>query len=297
MLTSALTRHPLEPPRLTLRRSLLRHQIRAVVAGKRDDLALELDDRQIDPASLIALEAAHLEPRGPHLARLSAAIERSGLAAAVADGINSPDPAIRVRSARIAGTMQMEWLVPGLTPLTWAGDRAVQVAATRALGRIGGVRSAAGLIAAIQRVGSRPMLIIALSRAAPDLYLESILNAGQPRGAQAAVALAIGLRRRRSGFATLVGQLESGSNRVRMVSCRALGWIGSPSGIPFLTSALGHPDWRIRLSAAKALAMIDHAPGAELRACVADRNHRVHRAALNALRIVGRSPIAAKEPT
>ena len=285
MLTSPATRGPLEPARSAIRRSLLRRHLRAVVAGKGNALNLDLYDHEIDTAALIVEAAAPLEPDGAQFARLEHAMRGSGLANAVIDGHGSRDSLIKARSLRIAGAMRMEPLVPIITPLLWSADPAVRRAATRTLGTIGGLRSASALLMAIQRLGHKPMLIVALARAAPDLYLEAILSAGQPRAVLSAVALAVGLRRRRLATAALIAQLNSGPSRVRMASSRALGWIGTPAGIPALTSALEHGDWRVRMSAAKALGTIaTYQPGRELQACLEDRNPRVKRAALNAIR-------------
>jgi HEAT repeat protein len=142
---------------------------------------------------------------------------------------------------------------------------------------------------AIQRIGQRPSLIVALARAAPDLYLEAILGGSELRAVYPAVAMAAGLRGRRTATAALILQLRGGSRRSRTASGRALGWLGAPAGIPELTLALKHPDWRDRMAAAKALGAIRaYQPGAELWACLTDRNPRVQRSARDALRKLSR---------
>jgi hypothetical protein len=166
----------------------------------------------------------------------------------------------------------------------------VRIAAARALGAIGGIRSADALLVAIQRLGPRPVLIVALARAAPDLYLESILSRKQPRGVQPAVAIAAGLRRRRTAIAPIVAQMSNGSTRLQAAGSRALGWIGAPAGIPALIQCLENHDWRVRLSAAKALgAITSFSPGPQIFACLVDRNPRVRSAAQSALRRHGRA--------
>src|SRR3989442_8791590 len=86
--------------------------------------------------------------------------------------------------------MRMEQAVPWLTSLLWSKAPAVRDAAARALARIGGVRSAGALLMAIQRIGPRPSLIVALARAAPDLHLEAVLGASQRPAAHPAAAWA-----------------------------------------------------------------------------------------------------------
>jgi hypothetical protein len=284
-----MSRGPLEPARLAIHRSLLRRHIRAVVAGKADRLNIDLADPDVDPAMMLIEVAALLDRSGPLYWRLLAAVTHPSLANRVIDGLGSRHPVVRARCARIAGAFQMEKAVPFITPLLWSKDSVVRDAAARALGAMGGVRSADSLLVAIQRLGPRPALIVALARAAPDLYLETILSRGQPRAAQPAVALATGLRRRRSAVAPLVTQISEGSSRLRAAGSRALGSIGATAGIPVLLDCLENRDWRVRLSAAKALGKIkDFQPSSQMLACLVDRNPRVRSAATCALHKHGR---------
>jgi HEAT repeat protein len=79
--------------------------------------------------------------------------------------------------------------------------------------------------------------------------------------------------------------MTTGSSRLRTAGSRALGWIGAPAGIPALIDSLEHRDWRVRVSAAKALGAIkDFQPGSQMFACLVDRNVRVRTAATDALR-------------
>lgn len=286
MLTRA---RPLEPARLAIRRALVRRHLRIVAAGKSEVLKVELNDGEVDSAALLVELAAPLDPHSEPFLRVARAMSRSGVADAVIDGLASREPIISARSARIAGAMRMEEVVPWLTPLLWSRVPAVRGSTARALGRIGGVRCADALLMAIQRIGHRPSLIVALARAAPDLYLEAILGGSELRTVYPAVAMAAGLRGRRTATAALILQLRAGSQRSRIASGRALGWLGAPAGISQLTVALKHPDWRDRMSAAKALGAIrTYHPGAELQACLSDRNPRVQRSARDALRKLSR---------
>jgi HEAT repeat protein len=291
LLSEAMARGPLEPARVAIHRSLLRHHIRSVVAGKADRLNIDLEDRDVDPARMLIEAATALDRGGVLYARLVAAVTHPSLANDVIDGLGSRHAVVRARCARIIGVFQMEHAVPLLAPLLRSKEWVVRDAATRALGAIGGVRSADALVGAIQRMGPRPALIVALARAAPDLYLETVLSRKQPRGVQPAVAIAAGLRRRQTAVAPIVAQLSDGSSRLRAAGGRALGWIGAPAGIPVLVECLEHRDWRVRLSATKALGKIkEFQPGSQLRACLVDRNARVRSAAHYALRRHGRMP-------
>jgi len=281
---------PLAPPWLAIRRALVRRHLHAVVAGKSDRLRIDLRDGEINSSALLVDLIAPLDPDSISFRQIATAIKRSGLADTVIDGLGSRDPVVAARSAQIAGAMRMEQVVPWLTPLLWSRWPTVRESATRALAKIGGVRSADALRLAIHQIGQRPSLIVALARAAPDLYLEAVLGGSQLRNALPAVATAAGLRGRRTATAALILQLGKGSGRARKASSRSLGWLGARAGIPDLTIALEHRDWRVRMSAAKALgAMPAYQPGPRLRACLADRNPRVRRSAQDAIRRLSRS--------
>lgn len=284
----AVRGRPLEP-RLAIRRALVRRHLQAVAAGKSDRLRIDLRDGKINSSELLVDLIASLDPESISVRQIATAIKRSGLADTVIDGLGSREPIVAARSARIAGAMRMEQVVPWLTPLLWSRWPTVRDSATRALSNIGGVRSADALLMAIQRTGPRPSLILALARAAPDLYLEALLGGSQLRAVHPAVATAAGLRGRRTATAALILQLGTGSRRARKASSRALGWLGAPAGIPALTIALEQGDWWVRMSAAKALGAIKaYQPGPPLQACLADRNPRVRRSAQDAIRRLSR---------
>jgi HEAT repeat protein len=287
-MTAANPRRPFEPARQAIRRSVLRHHIRSLLAGKSDRLTIDLADRGVDPAAMLVEAKSTIFRNGLLHERLVSAVRHPSVANHVIDGLGSRDPLVRSRCARIAGVFQMEAAVPWIAPLLWAKESVVRFAAARALGRIGGVRSADALLMAIQRLGPRPVFIVALARSAPDLYLETVLSRRQPRAVQPAVAIAAGLRRRRTAVAPIMAQIGAGSSRLRTAGNRALGWIGAPAGIPVLVESLEHHDWRVRASAAKALgAMEGFQPGSQMFACAMDRNTRVRKAAKNTLRKSG----------
>ena len=286
---------PLQPARLAIRRSLIRRQIRAVAAGSSTELRLDLNDQEVDSAALLTEEAEHLRSDSAAFGRLASAMRQGGLADAVADGLSSRDPLVRARHLRVAGTMRMEPLVTWIAPLLWSREPSVRGAAARALGRIGGARSADALLVAIQRLGARPMFVIALARAAPDLYLETVLRSPQRRTLHPAVAIATGIRRRRAATFALMAQLAGGSRRMRVVCSRSLGWIRAPVATQALSTALMDRDWRVRMSAARALGSIPtYQAGALLQMCLTDRNPRVQRAARDAIRRLS-PPVSANE--
>jgi len=248
-------------------------------------LKIDLRDGEVDSSALLVELVAPLEPDSDTFRRLASAMKRSGAADAVIDGLAARESITRTRSARIAGAMRMEEVVPWLAPLLCSRAPAVRDSAARALARIGGVRSADALLLAIQRMGPRPSLIVALARAAPDLYLEAVLGGSQPRAIQPAVAMAAGLRGRRTATAALILQLRFGTRRARTASSRALGRLGAATAIPELTLALEHRDWRVRMSAAKALGAIPaYRTWSQLRVCLSDHDLRVRRSAFYALR-------------
>src|SRR5207247_2241985 len=136
------------------------------------------------------------------------------------------------QSARIVGALRMYEAVPWVAQLLDSRDRSGSDAAARALGRSGGTGSARALIKAITRKGLNRRLVAELARAAPDLLVESALAEPQPQSVRPALAIAAGLRRRRAAVGPLIALLENGSRRERVISCRALGWIGARNAHP-----------------------------------------------------------------
>ena len=106
----------------------------------------------------------------------------------------------------------------------------------------------------------------------------------------AAAAIAAGLRRRQTAIAPLIALLSRGNPRERAISCRALGWIGSPVAAPAVRAVLNDPEWRVRLAATKALADLQAGYAyIEIYNLRADPSPRVRQAAGSTLRRLARS--------
>lgn len=246
--------------RLAIREAALRRRLHAAAAGASPTLEIDLDDHGLDVAALVRAVVAGLPPGGPEVERLATAFEQGQISDQVIGGLAAADTVLQIRSAKVVGALRLERAIPWLAPLLTGQNRAVCDAAARALGRIGGARSAEALIGVIQRSGPSRILVTELARAAPDQFLESALK-HPPRGpARWAAAAAAGLRRRRPAVTPLIALLASGSRRERAISCKALGWIGATSAIPAITAALMDREPRVRAAAEKALKAVSH-PG------------------------------------
>ena len=251
----------MEQARAGMRRAALKRQVEAVAAGSGDRLPIDLEDGAFDVATVVAEVAWPLQPQSASLTRLVVALHRSGVADAVVAGLAEEDPLQLERCCRILGALRLEPAVPWLAPLLRSEHVAVSDRAARALGRIGGIRSAEALLAATRRAGTRRTLV---------------------------VALAAGLRRRHTAVGPLLALLDSGTRRHRAISCRALGWMRAGTAIPALTSALSDPDWRVRMAAAKALGELHaQAQFKELDLLLTDRDPRVRKAAKQSLLRLG----------
>ena len=278
----------MEQARAGMRRAALKRQVEAVAAGSGDRLPIDLEDGSFDVATVVAEVAWPLQPQSASLTRLVVALHRSGVADAVVAGLAEDDPLQLERCCRILGALRLEPAVPWLAPLLRSEHVAVSDRAARALGRIGGIRSAEALLAATRRAGTRRTLVVALARAAPDLFIETVLSSRRRPGLLGAAALAAGLRRRHTAVGPLLALLDSGTRRHRAISCRALGWMRAGTAIPALTSALSDPDWRVRMAAAKALGELHaQAQFKELDLLLTDRDPRVRKAAKQSLLRLG----------
>lgn len=267
-----------------IRRSTLRRELEAVVEGKKETVSVNLEHSAADAAWMVEELTRGRGIASTRVRRLVVAFKNSGIADDLVERLASRSPQQRVRAARLVGALQMYDAVFWVSTLLESRDRTVTDAAARALGRIGGVMSAAALVTAIQRRGLNRRLVAELARCAPDLFIESALREPQRPSVRPALAMAAGLRRRHAAVGPLVALLEHGSRRERVVSCRALGWIGSGTAIPLLTAALLDRDWKIRMSAAKALGGLHAKPANDaLKHLHADLNPRVRAAARQAL--------------
>jgi HEAT repeat protein len=280
-----------------IRRSALRRQLRAVVAGKSKSVSIDLEDKQVDTGVLVAEITNGHAMQSSTVQRLVVAFKNSGVADRAVERLASKNPQDRARSARLVGALRMYEAAPWVAEMLDARDRSVWDAAARALGLIGGGASATALLKAIHRRGLNRRLVAELARSAPDLFVESALRLPQPQAVRPALAIAAGLRRRRAAVAPLLELMEHGSRRERVISIRALGWIKATSATPMLIEALQDRDWKIRLSAAKALGRLRARSAiADLKYLQIDRNMRVRKAAANAVGSINRfaSPEVAR---
>jgi HEAT repeat protein len=282
---SATPRGLMEQARLTIRRAVVRRSLEDAAAGKSQTATIDLDEKGLDVAALVHEVTTRLPPDGHALQRLVNALHRSGTTDAIIDGLAARDGVRRARCARLVGSLGMAQAVGWLGPMLASRERPVRDAAARALGKIGGIRSAEALMMAIRRIGPSRMLIVELTRAAPDLFLEVELSGPYRPAVRSAVAVAAGLRGRHTAIGPLLAMLTSGTRRERIVSSRALGWIGARHAAPVIANALRDREWKVRMSAAKALSALEtRTEKPALEALLADRNPRVRAAGRHALR-------------
>lgn len=272
------------------RRAAVRRQLEAVAAGRSTHVVLDLDDQRLDIAGVVEQVTASLPPDDYGIQHLVVAFKNSRAADRVIERLSAKGVRDRVTAARITGALRIHEATPWLGPLLYARDPAVADAAARALGRIGGTRSASALLLAIRRRGVSRRFVAELARAAPDLFVEVALQDRHRPPVGPALAIAAGLRRRHTAIGQLMSLVQEGSRRERMIACRALGWIGARTAIPVISEALADRDWKIKVSAAKALGSL-HATSArpDLEALLVNRNPRVRTSAEQALRRLDRA--------
>jgi len=276
------------PLQTALKRSRLTRIVRAVAAGTASTLDVDLSDPELDPGPVFLLVTRSLPAGSPVLARLVGALRSSGTVDDLMDGLIGHDPRRRERCARMVGALRFDPAVPWLGMQLNAAERPVRRAAARALGRIGGARSADLLLGALRtRRLPSSRLVIELSRAAPDLYIESCLQFPQNTAVRAQLAAAAGLRGRRSGIEPLRRLAAEGTERERATACRGLGLISNPEPGPEFRSALAHRAWRVRRAAARALGEIgDRSWLPDLQETLYDPHPSTRYAAARALRLV-----------
>jgi HEAT repeat protein len=271
------------------RHAAVRRRLEAVASGKTPEALVTFDEPGVDVARVLEEITVHLQPDSIEMQRLIVSLVNSGSVDRMIDGLEAKSVLQRAAGVRAIGALRIYEAVSNVAPLLASKERPISDAAARALGRIGGDHGASALLLAIQRRGLNRRLVAELARAAPDLFVEVALTASLKPGARPALALAAGLRRRRTATAQLTALVKRGSRRERVISCRALGWIGAGTAIPVITEALSDRDWKLRVSAAKALgALHAHASRHEIRYLLADRNPRVRAAARHALRRIER---------
>jgi HEAT repeat protein len=285
MIASASPVQAIHHARAGMRQSAIRRKLQAVAAGKTTHISIvSADLRSLAPKALEEVTAGMRADSLP-LQLLQVAFENSGVADEVIDRLGVKNIHDRVSSTRLIGALRMYEATPWLRPLLTARDASVVDAAARALGKIGGARSATALLLAIQRRGLNRRLVSELARGAPDLFIEAELGKRQRPAVRPALAIAAGLRRRHTAISPLIDLLQHGSRRERVISCRALGWIGAGTAVPVIAGVLGDRDWKIRMSAAKALgALRSSSSRRALEELYGDPNPRVRKAAQQAVR-------------
>lgn len=272
-----------------VRRAAVRRHLEAVAAGRSDRVALDLDEPGLDVAGVVEDVTAGRPPDDYGVQLLVVAFKNSRVADRVIERLSAKGVRDRVIAARITGALRIQEATPWLSPLLIARDTSVAHAAARALGRIGGSRSAAALLLAIQRKGMSRRLVSELARGAPDLFIEVALQDSHKPPVKPALAIAAGLRRRHTAIGPLLALVQEGSRRERVIACRALGWIGASTAIPVISEALADRDWKVKVSAAKALgALRADSARSDLEPLLVDRNPRVRKAAEQALRRLDR---------
>lgn len=205
-----------------INRPALRRSVRLVATGARDVLHVDLSDPAMDLPAVFDAATAEFGRGSVEFQRIAMGLKRTGAYDTVVDQLAAGDAVRRARSARIAGALRLEQAIPWLGALLHATDSATRQAAARALGRIGGARSADTLLHAIGLRRVTPSLVISLAHASPDLFLESVLNGPCGEASREVAALAAGLRRRRASVPPLQRVLASGTPRERAAARRAL---------------------------------------------------------------------------
>src|SRR5690242_2631721 len=108
-----MTRHA-SPRRLLrhaqarLRTAAIRRQLQSVAEGSTKNLVIDLGERHVDVAGVVAHFTSPLERDSLEMSRVVAAMRRSGAIDAAIDGLGSRDPETRVRSARLIGATRLE---------------------------------------------------------------------------------------------------------------------------------------------------------------------------------------------
>ena len=191
----------------------------------------------------------------PEHRRLLKACEEGGTVTAAMDALGSADSGIRRRGALLCGALQLERALPWLELAIVDRNFAVRRAAAGAAGRIGGLRASDALLRAVHaRRLPHARAAVELSRAAPDLYVEERLRDSAHATAGPVLAMAAGLRRRRSSLEPLLDGLQGAKRRERALRCRALGRLQDPAAAPTLLRMARHDTSpQVRQAALRAL--------------------------------------------
>jgi len=217
---------------------------------------LEIDPVKDEEAILLlARITRRLRLGSPEHKRLLQACQEGGSVTAAMDALGSADPAIRRRGALLCGALQLERALPWIELLIVDRNFAVRLAAAGAAGRIGGLRASDALLRAVHaRRLPQARAAVELSRAAPDLYVEERLRDSAHTAAGPVLAMAAGIRRRRSSLEPLLDGLQAAKRRERALRSRALGRLQDPAAAPTLLRMARHDTSpQVRQSALRAL--------------------------------------------
>jgi HEAT repeat protein len=256
-------------------RSLRTVRIRSPLAARLDQvLAAAIDGQpvvlnvpaaellaEVEPVALAVTRA--LDRAGPSLGkqwRVIQAFRRAGLGGELLDALASPDPKLRIASARRCGALRLGEAVPWLGDLLSDADADVQEAAMRALGKTGGGRAVEILVGGAEQL-PQCRLAIELSRAASDVDLETLLRRNSSVKGTVLIVLACGLRGGTLRVPRLIAMAQdrSGEPELRMAACRALSMIRDPATADMLRGLANDPDPGVKAAAARARMRINSA--------------------------------------
>jgi len=273
------------------RQALVVAQVRKALACRGQFPPIELENDASGAAEALIQLLQPMPANSPLLPDFRYRLTAKGTIRQMLDGLSSSVDATRVRCARLSGALRIEEAVPWLGSLLGHSNDEVQSAAARALGRLGGARSADALVRALYwRRGVKMRVVLELARSAPDHYLEVALFNPDLVDVRQHIAIAIGLRRLTSSIPALLRLQANGVRNEAAVACRALGSIGDPRAMPALIAALADPWCQVRVAAVKALGRIDDPALLKvLEPLLADRNSDVRTATEFALRHLTRA--------
>jgi HEAT repeat protein len=181
-------------------------------------------------------------------------LRRSNLHDDLVDALASPDPLTRAAAARICGASRLSEALPWIADLIQDPDPRVRDSAVRAMAQVGGSRAVEVLV---ERSDSIPLyrLAIALSLAASDVDVESLLRRPKDERMALAAVLACGLRRDVLRVSGLLGIAHDRRwpNRVRVAAAKALALIADRSAADGLKRmAETEPDPTVKAAAERA---------------------------------------------
>jgi len=179
---------------------------------------------------------------------------RSGLQEELINSLASPDPATRAAAARLCGAARLTESVIWIGDLLADSNAKVRDSAVRALARLGGRRAVDALMAGADRIPLH-RLAIALSRAASDVDIESLMRSPASERAAVATVLACGLRCDVLRVSPLLGIAHDRRwpKQVRVAACKALATIADRSAADGLKRlADGDPDAQVKHAADRA---------------------------------------------